>query len=225
MSRNRVNRTGDPGGARCPIPLPRVAQASHPAPRRPGRGLACVRPPPSSAGRGTCWWPSRWRSPRRLLGLRAGGPVRRGGRGDYSAGWPDGQGRPRQLAHRLGPGIGGLLNATFGNAAELILALFALFRKGLDDVVKASLTGSIIGNLLLVLGASLFAGGLRSSRSSGSTRRRRATGSTLMFLADGRPDRPRPLPLPWSRRRPGGRPRASSLSLAVCVLLDRCPTA
>jgi Ca2+:H+ antiporter len=64
------------------------------------------------------------------------------------------------LAHRLGPGVGGLLNATFGNAAELIIALFALFR-GYDDVVKASLTGSVIGNLLLVLGASLFAGGLK----------------------------------------------------------------
>lgn len=65
-----------------------------------------------------------------------------------------------QVAHRLGPGIGGLLNATFGNAAELIIAMFALF-KGLDAVVKASLTGSIIGNLLLVLGASLLAGGVR----------------------------------------------------------------
>ena len=64
------------------------------------------------------------------------------------------------LAFHLGPGIGGLLNATFGNAAELIIALFALFR-GLDDVVKASLTGSILGNLLLVMGASVFAGGLR----------------------------------------------------------------
>jgi Ca2+:H+ antiporter len=64
------------------------------------------------------------------------------------------------LAHRLGPGVGGLLNATFGNAAELIIALFALFR-GYDDVVKASLTGSVIGNLLLVLGASLLAGGLK----------------------------------------------------------------
>ena len=53
-----------------------------------------------------------------------------------------------QLAERLGPGIGGLLNATFGNAAELIIALFALF-KGYDEVVKASLTGSILGNVLL----------------------------------------------------------------------------
>ena len=64
------------------------------------------------------------------------------------------------LAERLGQGIGGLLNATFGNAAELIIALFAL-SKGLDGVVKASITGSIIGNLLLVLGVSCVAGGLK----------------------------------------------------------------
>ena len=64
------------------------------------------------------------------------------------------------LAEKTGEGIGGLLNATFGNAAELILALMAL-RQGLPDVVKASLTGSIIGNILLVLGASCLAGGFR----------------------------------------------------------------
>ena len=86
-----------------------------------------------------------------------------------------------QLAHRLGPGIGGLLNATFGNAAELILALFALSR-GLDDVVKASLTGSIIGNLLLVLGASLFAGGLKYPIQR-FNRTAAGAGSTLMVLA------------------------------------------
>ena len=85
------------------------------------------------------------------------------------------------LAHKMGPGIGGLLNATFGNAAELIIALFALF-KGYDNVVKASLTGSIIGNLLLVLGASLLAGGIRhpvqrfNKTAAGS-------GATLMVLA------------------------------------------
>lgn len=67
------------------------------------------------------------------------------------------------LADRLGPGIGGLLNASFGNAAELIIALFAL-HKGLIGVVKASITGSIIGNALLVLGASLLAGGMRHTR-------------------------------------------------------------
>ncbi|HTF61987.1 MAG TPA: calcium/proton exchanger [Edaphobacter sp.] len=65
-----------------------------------------------------------------------------------------------QVAHRAGEGIGGLLNATFGNAAELIIAIAAL-QKGLYDVVKASLTGSIIGNILLVFGLSAFAGGLR----------------------------------------------------------------
>ena len=64
------------------------------------------------------------------------------------------------LATRLGPRLGGLLNATFGNAAELILALIAL-RRGLTVLVKASLTGSIIGNALLVLGMSFFVGGLR----------------------------------------------------------------
>ena len=65
-----------------------------------------------------------------------------------------------QLAERMGEGIGGLLNATFGNAAELIIALAAL-RAGLPDVVKASVSGSIIGNILLVLGAAMLAGGLR----------------------------------------------------------------
>src|SRR6476469_7087937 len=58
-----------------------------------------------------------------------------------------------ELAARLGEGIGGLLNATFGNAAELIIAGIAL-SKGLTGVVKASITGSIIGNILLVLGLS-----------------------------------------------------------------------
>lgn len=64
------------------------------------------------------------------------------------------------LAEKTGEGIGGLLNATFGNAAELIIALMAL-QAGLYDVVKASITGSIIGNILLVLGASFLAGGLK----------------------------------------------------------------
>src|ERR687896_279328 len=67
------------------------------------------------------------------------------------------------LAERLGEGIGGLLNATFGNAAELIIALFAL-SKGLEGVVKASVTGSIIGNILLVLGLSFFMGGVKFTK-------------------------------------------------------------
>ena len=65
-----------------------------------------------------------------------------------------------ELAARTGPTIGGLLNATLGNLAELIIAGFAL-QAGLIDLVKASITGSILGNLLLVLGAALLAGGLR----------------------------------------------------------------
>jgi len=65
-----------------------------------------------------------------------------------------------QLADRSGEGIGGLLNATFGNAAELIIALAAL-RAGLYDVVKATIVGSIVGNILLVLGAAMLAGGMR----------------------------------------------------------------
>jgi Ca2+:H+ antiporter len=64
-----------------------------------------------------------------------------------------------ELAARSGPGIGGLLNVTFGNAPELIIALFAL-GEGLHEVVKASIVGSIIGNILLVLGASMFVGGI-----------------------------------------------------------------
>ncbi|MBE9912683.1 calcium/proton exchanger [Paenibacillus donghaensis] len=64
------------------------------------------------------------------------------------------------VAHYAGQRLGGFLNATFGNAAELIIAIF-LVKEGLFDMVKASLTGSIIGNLLLVLGLSIFAGGLK----------------------------------------------------------------
>jgi Ca2+:H+ antiporter len=64
------------------------------------------------------------------------------------------------LAEHLGQGVGGLLNATFGNAAELIIGLFALSR-GLTGVVKASITGSIIGNILLVLGLSFLSGGIK----------------------------------------------------------------
>src|SRR5918911_2017623 len=65
-----------------------------------------------------------------------------------------------ELAARSGPGIGGFLNVTFGNAPELIIALFAL-GAGLHEVVKASLVGSILGNILLVMGASMLAGGAK----------------------------------------------------------------
>lgn len=63
-----------------------------------------------------------------------------------------------QLAEETGPTWGGLLNATFGNAAELIIGIIAL-SKGLNDIAKASLTGSILGNLLLVSGGAMVAGG------------------------------------------------------------------
>src|SRR5437870_1511153 len=65
-----------------------------------------------------------------------------------------------ELGKHAGPGVGGLLNATFGNATELIIAVFAL-GSGLTEVVKASLTGSIVGNLLLVLVLSMLAGGAK----------------------------------------------------------------
>ena len=86
-----------------------------------------------------------------------------------------------QLASRLGAGVGGLLNATFGNAAELIIALVAL-QRGLYDVVKASLTGSIIGNILLVLGVSMLAGGLRREKQK-FDRSAASASSTLLALA------------------------------------------
>ena len=85
------------------------------------------------------------------------------------------------LAARLGAGVGGLLNATFGNAAELIIALVAL-QRGLYDVVKASLTGSIIGNILLVLGLACVMGGSGRERQV-FDRSAAAVGSTLLGLA------------------------------------------
>ena len=90
-----------------------------------------------------------------------------------------------ELAERSGNLIGGLLNVTFGNAPELIIALFAL-GKGLHEVVKASLVGSILGNILLVMGAAMLVGGL----SGGRTRKVQKFGrtaasvqSTMLLLA------------------------------------------
>ena len=84
-----------------------------------------------------------------------------------------------ELAARSGPGIGGLLNVTFGNAPELIIALFAL-GQGLHEVVKASIVGSIIGNILLVLGAAMLFGGLRREKQTFS--RTGASVQTSMLL-------------------------------------------
>jgi Ca2+:H+ antiporter len=95
------------------------------------------------------------------------------------AGW---MGRATEhLAEKLGQGIGGLLNATFGNAAELIIALMAL-KKGLFGVVKASLTGSIIGNILLVLGLSVLLGGLKYPRQI-FNKTAASLGATLLALS------------------------------------------
>jgi Ca2+:H+ antiporter len=86
-----------------------------------------------------------------------------------------------ELAARSGPGIGGLLNVTFGNAPEIIIALFAL-NEGLQEVVKASLVGSILGNILLVLGFAMLVGGIGRER---QTFERTAANvqTTMLFLA------------------------------------------
>lgn len=86
-----------------------------------------------------------------------------------------------ELAVYTGPRVGGLLNATLGNAAELIIAVFAI-QAGLLDLVRASIAGSIIGNLLLVLGLALFAGGLKNGLQR-FDRRTASLNATLLILA------------------------------------------
>jgi Ca2+:H+ antiporter len=83
------------------------------------------------------------------------------------------------IAAKTGPGIGGLLNVTFGNAPELIIAFFALL-EGLQEVVKASIVGSIIGNVLLVLGAAMLIGGLPRDKQTFS--RTAANAQSAMLL-------------------------------------------
>ncbi len=131
-----------------------------------------------------------------------------------------------ELAARSGPGIGGLLNVTFGNAPELIIALFAL-GKGLQEVVKASIVGSIIGNMLLVLGAAMLAGGIgrekqhfnRTSASIQTTMLMLAGGALLMpaifELVEGKG-----LPAPGSDAvHYGGTVQHLSLAVAVVLLV------
>src|SRR6266511_5088151 len=89
-----------------------------------------------------------------------------------------------QLAAHAGPKAGGLLNATFGNVAELIISIF-LILKGELDVVKASLIGSIIGNLLLVLGLSLFVGGLRHPQQRYSAHAASVHSTSLILAVTG----------------------------------------
>jgi Ca2+:H+ antiporter len=85
------------------------------------------------------------------------------------------------LAERVGAGLGGLLNATFGNAAELIIAVIAL-SEGYYDLVKASITGSIIGNVLLVFGLSALLGGIRH-QTQRFNRTAASLGATMLLLA------------------------------------------
>src|SRR6476646_4424087 len=98
------------------------------------------------------------------------------------AGW---MGRAtEELAEHLGHGVGGLLNATFGNAAELIIALMAL-SKGLTGVVKASITGSIIGNVLLVMGVSIVGGGVKFREQRFNRTAARSSCTSLSLAAIG----------------------------------------
>lgn len=116
------------------------------------------------------------------------------------------------LAAKLGEGVGGLLNATFGNAAELIIAAMAL-REGLHDVVKASITGSIIGNILLVFGLSAVVGGARRpSQKFNATAAR--LGSTLLLLSVVALVMPAIFHLVT-----GGRDSERTLSLEIAVVL------
>src|SRR5690349_15187726 len=87
-----------------------------------------------------------------------------------------------ELAHRSGPGIGGLLNVTFGNAPELIIALVAL-NAGLHEVVKASIIGSILGNVLLVMGAAMVVGGAKRDKQTFSPTAATAQSAMLLLAA------------------------------------------
>ncbi len=89
-----------------------------------------------------------------------------------------------ELAARQGPGIGGLLNVAFGNLPELLIAFFALL-EGLQEVVKASLVGSILGNILLVLGAAMLVGGLSRDPSTGARRAKQTFNRTAANAQSG----------------------------------------
>jgi Ca2+:H+ antiporter len=127
-----------------------------------------------------------------------------------------------ELAARSGPGIGGLLNVTFGNAPELIIALFAL-GQGLQEVVKASIVGSIIGNILLVLGAAMLAGGIGRtkqtfSRTSASIQMLMLAAAALIMPAIFELVEGKGLPAPGAEAiHYGG--TVEHLSLAVAVVL------
>jgi Ca2+:H+ antiporter len=122
------------------------------------------------------------------------------------------------LAAHLGQGIGGLLNATFGNAAELIIALLAL-SQGLVGVVKASIAGSIIGNLLLVLGLSITAGGIKYQHQNFNRTAVRA-GTTSLLLAAIALFTPTIFHVAASQRPGGWSPQMEEhLSLGIAIIL------
>jgi Ca2+:H+ antiporter len=131
-----------------------------------------------------------------------------------------------EVAARSGPGVGGLLNVTFGNAPELIIALFAL-EAGLQEVVKASIIGSILGNILLVMGAAMLAGGLTGGRKTQRFDRTAASVQSLMlFLAAGALVMPAVFELVEGKGLPGIEqervdydPTVEHLSLAVAIVL------
>ena len=89
-----------------------------------------------------------------------------------------------EISFYAGPKIGGFLNATFGNATELIISFFAL-KNGLFEVVKSSISGSIIGNILLVLGGSMLAGGIKRKKQIFNKKVVEVTSSMLLFSVIG----------------------------------------
>ncbi|MBA2345828.1 MAG: calcium/proton exchanger [Rubrobacter sp.] len=115
------------------------------------------------------------------------------------------------LGHHAGPRIGGVLNATFGNAAELIITIFAL-SAGLTTVVKASIIGSIIGNVLLVLGASLLIGGLKNGIQSFSAEIAGINASMLAVVAAA-------LSLPTIFAATSPSPSPTTLSIEVAAVM------
>src|ERR687896_615596 len=117
------------------------------------------------------------------------------------------------LGHHSGPRIGGILNATFGNAAELIITIFAL-SAGLTTVVKASIIGSIIGNVLLVLGASLLFGGLKNGIQDFSAEIAGINASMLAIVAAALS-----LPTIFAATSPGPTPTTLSIEVAVVMFV------
>ncbi|HLL98367.1 MAG TPA: calcium/proton exchanger [Rubrobacteraceae bacterium] len=117
------------------------------------------------------------------------------------------------LGHHAGPRVGGVLNATFGNAAELIITIFAL-AAGLTTVVKASIIGSIIGNVLLVLGASLLIGGLKNGAQTFSATIAGINASMLAIVAAALS-----LPTIFAATNPGQGPATLSVEVAVVMFV------